>query len=275
MCAIKKQSRKGSAFFASRECRRPRPVRVMAKAPFFVPCGGANLCLCVQLVLPGLRPGSRCGKNHFRAPMKNKKIIIATALIVAVLLGYWVKNQIGINMFGSASLSGFFPFSRLQRNHVIADSKPGNVIEESFDSRSIVRHWGELWMREKGKVTRGFDDGGRDHSRCLLVNSDSEKSWSFGYYAVVEVEKRDVFGFSGFIKQDGVAPNAYLRVSAFDDKGDVVKWNYAKEGAGQVGGWVFVRKKFEVGDGIKYLKFGMVGIGKGAYRFDDLVFQKY
>jgi hypothetical protein len=207
--------------------------------------------------------------------MKNRNLIFATTLIVAALCGYWLKNQIGINLFDSASLSRFFPFNRLQRNDVIADPKPGILFEESFDSHKIVRHWGKLWMKEKSKVVRGFDMNGRNDSRCLVIKSTSEKSWALSYDGLVEVKQGDIFGFSGFVKQDGDMPSAYFRVIAFDERRNIVNWYYESEHINNIGKWVFVQKKIAILDDVKYLEFGLVGVGKGEYRFDDLVFQKY
>lgn len=207
--------------------------------------------------------------------MKNRYFIFTTVLIIAILLGYWVKNQIGINLFKSVSLSKHFPFDRLQHNDIILNPKPGILLKDSFDSHSIIRNWGELWMREEGKVVQSFDTNGMNNSRCLVIKSRTEKSWSFAHNRFVQVKQGDVFGFSGFVKQDGDRPNTYLRVAAFDEKKDVVKWNYVTQKTDDVGKWVFVQKKFPILDDVTYLRFGLVGVGKGEYRFDNLIFQKY
>jgi hypothetical protein len=72
-------------------------------------------------------------------------------------------------------------------------------------------------------------------------------------------------------------PEHSVRFSPKKDVGkrDVANWNWVTEKAEDVGGWIYVEKRFTIPDDVKYLRFGLVGVGKGEYRFDDIVFQKY
>ena len=206
--------------------------------------------------------------------MKCKHAIVALSLVFVFLLGYWAKNQIGIDIFDFGSLSGYFPFSYLQRNDVIEDPRQGILFEENFDSHSLVRHWGGLWMREKGKVAKEVAREGRDGSRCLVVKSTSDESWSLGYSAFVRVKEGDVFEFKGWVYQEGSVPGAYLRVTSYDEKKAAIKWNYVAQKNSRTGKWDLVERTFTVGGDVAYLKFGLVGRGEGEFRFDDLVFRK-
>ena len=64
-----------------------------------------------------------------------------------LVLGYWLKVQIGINIFDSLGISSYFPFKYLI-SHVIESPKPGILLEDDFDGIRIISKWTTLWMRE-------------------------------------------------------------------------------------------------------------------------------
>lgn len=191
-----------------------------------------------------------------------------------ILLGYWFKNQMDIDLFDSYSLSGFIPFKYLKRNNVLAKTHPNILINESFESHKIFPEWSKLWMREKGKVTQQYDLNGIGNSRCLNIKSESTLSWSYSHNKYIEVQPGDVFHFMLFAKKNSKQVAAYAGVAAFDKNKETIQWNYIKEEVDQINQWGKVEKRFTIPDGIDFIIFRLSGAGVGEYRFDDIFFQK-
>ncbi|MCP4270003.1 MAG: hypothetical protein GY777_31250 [Candidatus Brocadiaceae bacterium] len=206
--------------------------------------------------------------------MKLRYPILLATLILLFLLGYWVKCQAGINFSESFALSKLIPFKYLQGNDVIALSEPGIIINDAFETRRIIRNWPGLWMREEGKVTRGYDSNGTDNTRCLLISSNSKKSWSCTHNKYVEVQEGDFFSLEGFVRVEGADTSAYLGVTSFDVNKKVIKWNYIQKKAGERGVWTKENDYFVVSEGIGYIQLRLTGSGIGKFRFDDICFRK-
>ncbi len=195
-------------------------------------------------------------------------------LAIFVLFGYWVKCQMGINVIESISLSNLTPFKYLQRNDVISVPEPGIILNDSFETRPIFRNWSDLWMRDKGKVTAGYDSHGINNSRSLLIKSTSTKSWAYSHNKYVEVLEGDVFSFEGITKIEGDKISAYAGIAAFDKQKKPIKWNYISEKADKAKKWVKINKKFAIPENIKYISFRLSGTGIGEFRFDNVCFRK-
>ncbi len=213
------------------------------------------------------------GLTQIKPKIKSKHLIWLFSVAIVILFGYWVKCQIGLDFFGSCSLSDIPPFKHLQKNNILADPEPGILLADSFESKKIVSNWSELWMREKGKVTQSYDSNGFSNSRCLFIDCNSKKSWSFALFKLVEVEKGDIFSFKGVTKINGNG-TAYMGISIFDEGQTAIKWNYIKVKVVEHDKWITVEKRFTITDDIKYIRFRLTGVGVGEYRFDDIVFRK-
>ncbi len=206
--------------------------------------------------------------------MKVRYLISIPALAIFVLFGYWVKCQMGINVTESISLSNLTPFKYLQRNDVISVPEPGIILNDSFETRPIIRNWSDLWMRDKGKVTVGYDFHGTNNSRCLLVKSNSTRSWAYSHNKYVEVLEGDVFSFEGITKIEGDEISAYAGIAAFDKQKKPIKWNYISEKVDKTKKWVKINKKFAIPENIKYISFRLSGTGIGDFKFDNICFRK-
>jgi hypothetical protein len=180
----------------------------------------------------------------------------------------------GMDLFASFSMSSYFPFKYFSAN-IIKSPKPGILFEEDFDTKSLFKKWSDLWMREKGTVSKKFSLDGFGNSRCLLIRSSSKSSWTYSHNKRVEVKKEDIFYFEGLVNISGKNQSAYLSVAAFDENQKAIDWNLFKEKVDITGGWVGVEKQFTIyDDDIKYLTFRLVGVGIGEYRFDNIIFRK-
>ncbi len=206
--------------------------------------------------------------------MKRKYYISLFALILFILFGYWAKCQTGANIFDSISLSNLTPFKYLQRNDVISVPEPGIILYDSFDTRSIISNWSNLWMKDEGKVTLSYSPDGINNSRCLLVKSNSTKSWAYSHNKYVEVLEGDVFSFEGFAKIRGNKISAYVGIAAFDKHKKPIKWNYISEKVDKTEKWINAKREFIIPDNIKYINFWLSGVGIGEFKFDNIYFRK-
>ena len=195
-------------------------------------------------------------------------------LPIFVLFGYWAKCQTGTDFSGSISLSNLTPFKYLQRNDVISVPEPGIILNDSFETRPIIRNWSDLWMRDKGKVIVGYDSHGTNNSRCLLIKSTSTKSWAYSHNKYVEVLEGDVFSFEGFAEIQGDKISAYAGIAAFDKQKNPIKWNYIIKKVDKTKKWIHVNNRFTVANGVYYICFRLSGVGIGEFRFDDISFRK-
>ncbi len=205
--------------------------------------------------------------------MKTKYSILFFSLIIFSLFGYWVKCQTGTNFSKSISLSNIEPFNYLQGNDVISVPVPGTVLYDSFKTRSIVSNW-NLWMREEGKVTVGYDSHGINNSRCLVVKNNGTKRWAYSHNKYVEVLEGDVFSFEGFVKIQGDIISAYACIATYDKFKKPIKWNYISEKVDTKGQWIKVENRFAVPNNINYIRFRLSGIGIGEFKFDNINFRK-
>ncbi len=197
-------------------------------------------------------------------------------MIILILLGgYWFKAMRGINVFESYSLSSYFPFKYLIQD-VVINPEPGEVIiDESFNPKSLFkRNWWFIWMREEGKVAMSYCLDGVNNSRCLLIKSSSEKKWSYTYRKYIEVKKGDVFSFEGSAKIQDADLSLAFSIASFDKDKKVVSWNSDHPSAYRNNQYEMLTKKFTVTDGVRFIRFRILGAGVGDFRFDDINFRK-
>ena len=210
---------------------------------------------------------------NFKLSKFKKRILVILLLTVATLV-YWLKGQIGINLFDSLSISSYFPFKYLKSN-IISSPGSGIVFAENFNTKSMFKNWSELWMREEGTVTKHFSADGFDNTRCLLIKSSSKGSWTYSHSKLVEVKKKDIFYYEGIVHLTGKSLSAFINVAAFDQNQEVIDWNLFREKVGVPGVWTGVERHFTIDDdNIKYITLRLAGVGNGDFRFDNIIFRK-
>ena len=211
--------------------------------------------------------------GHLTFNNKGKLLVLITILLT-VSLGYWVKSVLGIDIFDSVSLSSHFPFKIFISSRIITSPKPGILLYENFDKWRIIKIWSNLWMQEKGKVTKEVSMKGTGNSKCLLIINRSNRNWSYSNRQFIEVRKGDNFSFDGFVKIDGEKAVASMGVSAYDKNKKAINWNYIRRGTDKLGMWVKIEKHFKLSEEIKYIKFKISGSGAAKFYFDDIYFKK-
>lgn len=192
-------------------------------------------------------------------------------LIFVPSVGYWVKCQLGINLFDHMSISKYFPFNYLQ-DDVLSPDQPGVVFQDSFDGFRFFNQWSDKMLlnnypgTSKTLVKGGI---GKD-SRCLLITSETDNRWSYPFRKFIAVSQGDRFHFEGEIYLEEKTSPAMLYIAAFDAGRKNINWGLARKGTGKTGLWIKVEKNFNIEDDrIRYITFRLVG-GKGTYRFDNL-----
>lgn len=191
------------------------------------------------------------------------------------LYAYWIKCQEQIDLFRAFSLGNYLPVQALQdKESIVFASESEEILSENFDELRVTPLWSKLWMREDGAVAQRYDPtGGVNHSRCLLIESKSEKDWSIRDNQTVAVKPGGIFSFSGDVRITGNASGT-LSVITFDENKQVIRWLYAAQTVRAMNGWVNVKGKFVVSPGVGFIQFRLTGSGIGKIWFDNIVFRK-
>jgi hypothetical protein len=205
---------------------------------------------------------------------RHKWLFFSLSLPIIFLLLYWLKLQVGINIFDTFSLGSRFPFKYLV-NDVIEAPDSGILLDEDFEKKRLLLASAlHLDINTKSTKTK-YAENGFGFSRCLQVNQHGDGSWVSGHRKMVQVKSGDRFHMQGWVNLTGEALQAFLSVTAFDHEKNVIKWNAFKGGTQGTGRWLKIESQFEIpDDNIRYIRFRMVGKGKGIYRIDNIVFRK-
>jgi len=224
--------------------------------------------------LPSMMPTKKTISMNIKFSFVKKRYLIIFLIPIIFVFVYWIKVQIGINVFDSFSIGSYYPFKYLT-NNVITSPKPGIILEENFDKERIFKIWSNLQMREHGTVTKKISLDGLNGSKCLLIKNTGSGSWVYAHRKLIRVKKGDIFQFEGDVNVQCDDQSAYLSVAAFDKNKNPINWNLFKEKVNRIGTWVRVEKRFNISnDVIKYIEFRLVGTGNGNYRFDNITFRK-
>lgn len=209
---------------------------------------------------------------------KRTKFVITLVSLAGIFsFGYWLKCQNDLDLVKSFHLGSFLPVQTLQKSikSTVYANESEYLLDDSFESQGSQDNWSKLWMREEDKVTQRYDSQGIDDSHCLLIESESEKDWSYWHNKIIQVEEGDVFNFKGVVKTQGKEIRANLSIVLYDKNKKVVQWSYAKESVGNTENkWVKLSHRFISPKGIEYIKFGLTGAGIGKSWFDYVKFQK-
>ena len=203
-----------------------------------------------------------------------KRYLLVFLIPTLFVFAYWLKCQLGINYSNSFSISSYFPFKYLI-NDVIKSPEPGIIIEDNFDKKRFIRIWSNLWMQKNGTVTKKISLNGINGSKCLLIKNAGKGSWRYSQNKSVEVKKGDIFYFEGFVNIKGDNLSAYLSVASLDENKKLINLHFFKEKVNKTGVWIRIEKQFKISDdNIRYICLWLAGLGKGDYRFDNIIFRK-
>ncbi|MDH3347184.1 MAG: hypothetical protein OEM02_03665 [Desulfobulbaceae bacterium] len=214
-------------------------------------------------------------------PQKRKNISLRTIkkilLIIGIIFGsllliYWLKSMLGWDLSRSHRLSDSFPFNLFQRSRLLVPQQEGIIIDEDFDSLQLENIW-FLWTRQPDTVhfKRDIDKG--DKTKSLVFFSDTNDEWSYVFTKYIKVKQNDIFRYRGWTKKFKAENLISLRVAAFDITKEPLNWKYKENKAEKAGEWIPLSEEFVIKQPeIAYIKFQLVGKGKGMFRFDNIFF---
>lgn len=208
-----------------------------------------------------------------RAAVKKRYWIIALILILGCT-AYWVKGQLGINLFQSMSTSSHFPFNYLHDN-VLTVRNPGTVIDEDFEQSSIFNRWSDSNFHGDPKIVYKIIQGGPGNpSRYLQISSHRDSWWVYKFSKYISVTKGDLFQIKGRLHVQPANTKAMFSIAGFDADKNPIDWRMAARRVIPKGSWVEAEKQFSITDDkIQFISFRLMG-HRGVYRFDDLFLNK-
>jgi hypothetical protein len=201
--------------------------------------------------------------------------LILMVIILFMLPLYWLKNQIGINIFDTISVSKYFPFKYVSHPKIIGINQQGVLFSENFNEIQLFNKWHGIYLEEDGKITKSISSSGINDSRCLLIINREVKKWSISHNEFVTVNIGDNFTYSAKVKISNGSPVANIYMDSFDKNMKILTWGYSKIMFEELNRWVKLVKTFSITDkDIQYIRFRINGVGKGEYRFDDITFER-
>ena len=205
------------------------------------------------------------------------KCKVAFGVVLASLIvcgSYWIKSVLGLDVSEDYSVGKYPPFCYLRGNDTIEAVEGTVLFEDSFEWLKVKNNWLRLWTQAKGKVAKGYASDGIEGSRCLLVRSGTREEWSLSHNKFVKVNKGDRFSYSAFVLARGYEARASVSVDSFDKDKKAIKWKYISLDVSSNREWKKHEKTFVIGEGVKYIRFRLSGIGVGEFRFDNVSFRK-
>jgi hypothetical protein len=207
--------------------------------------------------------------------LRGKKRLIWLALILPLLCGgYWLKCQLGINVFETISISSYSLLKYLKDDVLIVE-KPGVIINDNFDRFRLLNHWSKSALRRCCKTIGRIADGGfGEHSRCLHISSECDCRWVYPYRKLFSTTKGEAFFLAGRVFLEAGSRKARFSIAAFDKDRNAITWSLAASSVKVSGEWIKVQKQFTIDDErIRFITFRISG-SRGRYRFDNLLFSR-
>lgn len=208
-----------------------------------------------------------------------KKILtIIILLLLIFFLVYQLKNQRGIDLFESFSLSENLPVKTLnkpKKPEPIIDThdSQGIIIQENFEDGLVTSGWEELWTREPGTVIRRIIQDQEGGSKYLFVRNLGHQDWAIQHDKLIAVSYNDNLYYEVRIKTTDEA-KAGLSVVLYDQDKQVLDWTYAAEMVKQQNEWTKMKNSFLIPEGVKFIRIRLTGSGKGKIYADDILFKK-
>jgi hypothetical protein len=188
--------------------------------------------------------------------------------------GYWLKCQLGINVFETISISSYSLFKNL-KDDIIYLERPGVAIYDDFDHFRLLNHWSKSALRRCCKTIGRIADGGfGDNSRCLHISSECDCRWVYPYRKLFSTTKGEAFFLAGRVFLEAGSRKARFSIAAFDKDRNAITWSLAVSSVQASGDWIEVQKQFTIDDEqIRFITFRISG-GRGRYRFDNLLLSR-
>ena len=193
--------------------------------------------------------------------------------ILLLLLLYWAKCQLGIDIFPRFAWEEHFPVLNVfQKGEYVFDPPPGRAVllQSNFDEVFPFWPWSAMWVREHATIVDGVVPGGPDGSRCLKVHSDSFWDWSLAHHLIIKARPGRRFILSGYVRTEGRAV-ARAGIMLYDADGNIHNWVNVADNI-QSRFWKKFSGEFVVPPGVTGIRCRLAGYRSGDFYFDDIRF---
>jgi hypothetical protein len=198
--------------------------------------------------------------------------VVATAFLV-FFSAYWLKNFLGLNIFGELSLSRYPVFSALDSQVINSQPFPELVIADSFDETGPLASLKREWKFHGSTVEMGPDPN-NPSNRTMTIRANTSERWSGNFTRFVQVNAGEHYQYSIRVRMNGAASYARASLISYDTDRKALSWsNFTARVVGH-DEWLDVRRNFTIPVGVQYIRFRITGAGIGEYRFDDFVLNK-
>ncbi|MFQ6043949.1 MAG: glycoside hydrolase, partial [Candidatus Poribacteria bacterium] len=137
-----------------------------------------------------------------------------------------------------------------------------------------LSEWGEIWTRQPGVGRVVLDDEIR-HSGgySARIEHKGERDWSFDPNARIQVQSGDLFELQAWVKVEGQG-EATLCVVTYDERGEVIKWIFARRSLRGPSDWRQLRARFAIPQNVAQIHPRLIGDGTAVVWLDDFSLEK-
>ena len=202
------------------------------------------------------------------------RVLLLLAIAVGFAGVYSLKSTAGINLFENFSLSSHFPFRYLRSEDVLHPEPLSLILDESFNVAPIFfRTWSTRVQRSAGEDVPHYEALGVNGSRCMIIRSDTDSWWNISHRYLVSVRPGDVLRVTAQVWNGSDSGRAGLEVAAYDEKRNVIKWNYWGKRSDARSRFETITMQFSIPAEVSFIRLRLAGRGRGEFRFDDIRFE--
>lgn len=208
-----------------------------------------------------------------KSSIKSRALLLLA--IAACFVGvYSLKSAAGINLFENFSLSSHFPFRFLRWEAMLYPEPPSLILDESFNVAPILfRTWSTRIQTSAGEDIPYYEALGINGSRCMVIRSDADSWWNISHRYRVAVKPGDVLRVTAQVWNGSDSGRAGLEVATYDEKRNVIKWNYWSTRSVTRSRFETITLQFSIPAEVSFIRLRLAGRGRGEFRFDDIRFE--
>ena len=208
-----------------------------------------------------------------KSSIKSRALLLL-AIAVCFAGVYALKSAAGINLFKNFSLSSHFPFRYLRSEDVLYPTPLSLILDESFNSAPVLfRTWSTTVQRSAGDDAPHYETLGVNGSRCMVIRNDADSWWNISHRYLVAVKPGDVLRVTAQVWNGSDSGRAGIEVAAYDEKKNVIKWNYWGKRSDTRSQFETITLQFSIPAEVSFIRLRLAGRGRGEFRFDDIRFE--
>ena len=148
------------------------------------------------------------------------------------------------------------------------------ILDESFNSAPVLfRTWSTTVQRSAGDDAPHYETLGVNGSRCMVIRNDADSWWNISHRYLVAVKPGDVLRVTAQVWNGSDSGRAGIEVAAYDEKKNVIKWNYWGKRSDTRSQFETITLQFSIPAEVSFIRLRLAGRGRGEFRFDDIRFE--